>query len=67
MFVSSYVWISDLLFRLRNDKKGVTAIEYGLIAGAIAVAIITVVTTVGTDIANKFTAVSNALTGAAGN
>ncbi len=47
---------------LRNDKTGVTAIEYGLIAGAVAVMIIGAVTTLGTNISNTFTAVSTALT-----
>lgn len=47
---------------LRNDKSGVTAIEYGLIAGAVAVMIIGAVTTLGTSISGTFTAVSNALT-----
>ena len=62
-----YVAISNFVYRLRNDQSGVTAIEYGLIAGAIAVAIIVTVTTLGTDISNKFQAVSNALTPPAGN
>jgi pilus assembly protein Flp/PilA len=57
----TYVAISNFAYRLRNDKSGVTAIEYGLIAGAIAVAIIVTVTTLGTDISNKFAAVSAAL------
>lgn len=62
-----YVAISNFVYRLRNDKSGVTAIEYGLIAGAIAVAIIATVTTLGTDISAKFAAVSTALTTPAGN
>ncbi|HYM31456.1 MAG TPA: Flp family type IVb pilin [Candidatus Cybelea sp.] len=52
--------------RLRGDKEGVTAIEYGLIAGAIAVAIIGTVVTLGSDIKNMFTAVGNALNSSAG-
>jgi pilus assembly protein Flp/PilA len=47
--------------RLCKDKSGVTAIEYGLIASLIAVAIITAVTLVGTDLNNVFTNVSNNL------
>lgn len=39
---------------LRFDNKGVTAIEYGLIAGLIAVAIIAVLTTVGGDLSALF-------------
>ena len=38
--------------RLMKDKKGATAIEYGLIAALIAVAVITGVTALGSN-ANK--------------
>ena len=37
------ITLTTLVGRLGRDKSGVTAIEYGLIAGAIAVAIITTV------------------------
>jgi len=47
--------------RFIKDESGVTAIEYGLIAGLIAVVIITAVTTVGTDLTAKFNAVATAL------
>ena len=50
---------------LRSDKSGVTAIEYGLIAGLIAVAIIVVVTTVGTDLTAIFANISTQLKTAA--
>jgi len=49
------------LSKLRDNEEGVTAIEYGLIAGAIAVAIIAVLLTLGEDIAAMFTATSGAL------
>jgi len=45
----------------RFDKRGVTAMEYGLIASLIAVAIIATVTTVGTRLEATFTTVSGAL------
>jgi len=54
-----------LLFRFAQDESGVTAIEYGLIAGLIAVVIIAAVTTVGTDLTAKFNAVATALAPAA--
>ena len=44
-----------------KDKSGVTAIEYDLIAGLIAVVIIGAVTAVGTNVSNKFNAVANNL------
>ncbi|HMA48916.1 MAG TPA: Flp family type IVb pilin [Magnetospirillaceae bacterium] len=43
------------------NEKGVTAIEYGLIAGLIAVIIIGAITTIGTNLDTKFQAVANAL------
>jgi pilus assembly protein Flp/PilA len=54
------------LRRLKHDSSGVTAIEYGLIAGAIAVAIITTVVALGGDINNMFAAVGSALNSAGG-
>ena len=41
--------------QLRTDRKGVTAIEYALIATFIAVAIIAGATTLGTNIGAQFT------------
>lgn len=40
--------------RFLKDESGATAIEYGLIAALIAVAIIGAVTTVGTNAASTF-------------
>jgi len=42
-------------------QRGATAIEYGLIAAGIAVAIMAVVGTVGTDLNTLFTGVGNNL------
>jgi pilus assembly protein Flp/PilA len=46
---------------LTNDA-GATAIEYGLIAALIAVAIISALSTVGSKLSNTFTAVGVPLT-----
>jgi pilus assembly protein Flp/PilA len=43
------------------SKQGVTAIEYGLIAGLIAVAIIAAVTLLGTDLTATFNMVAGHL------
>ena len=43
------------------EEDGVTAIEYGLIAALIAVAIVGVVTTVGTDLGKVFEKISTSL------
>jgi len=47
--------------RFFKNESGATAIEYGLIAALIAVAIISAVTTLGGETANTFTDVSNTL------
>jgi len=44
-----------------KDESGATAIEYGLIAAGIAIAIITAVNGVGTALSTKFDSVSTAL------
>ena len=43
------------------DESGATAIEYGLIAAGIAIAIITAVNGVGTSLRTKFTSISTSL------
>lgn len=41
------------------DEKGATAIEYGLIAAGIALAIVTIVFTLGDNVEDTFTTVSD--------
>ncbi len=53
--------MKKLFVRFAKDESGATAIEYGLIAAGIAVAIIAAVNTVGTDLIAKFGEVSAAL------
>ena len=50
-----------LIRKFVNDDRGATAIEYGLIAAGIAVAIITVVGTLGSKLNTTFTSVQTAL------
>jgi len=47
--------------RFVKDESGATAIEYGLIAACISVAIIAVVQGVGTKLTSTFTSVESAL------
>ena len=47
--------------RFLKDESGATAIEYGLIAACISVAIIAVVQGVGSKLNSTFTSVKNAL------
>ena len=53
--------ISLQVRKLLGDNKGVTAIEYGLIAGAIAIAIIGAVFSLGGSVTNMFNTASSAL------
>ena len=48
-----------------NDEEGATAIEYGLIAALVAVAIITAVSLLGTRLSCIFTRVADCMVGAA--
>ena len=66
MLGSCYFMVSDFIARLRQDESGVTAIEYGLIAGAISVAIIATVLLIGTDLNNLFGTIQTDLANAAG-
>jgi pilus assembly protein Flp/PilA len=56
--------MKTLFARFLKDESGVTAIEYGLIAGLIAVVIIGAVTAVGSDLTTTFNDISTALGGA---
>lgn len=53
--------MQKFLSRFNRDQSGATAIEYGLIAGLIAVVIIGAVTAIGTNLSSTFTNVANAL------
>ncbi len=46
---------------LKTDRRAVTALEYGLIAGLIAVALIAGATSLGTHLNNTFTGVATNL------
>lgn len=50
-----------MLARFWKDENGATAIEYGLIAAGISVAIIAVVQGLGSKLTSTFTSVQNAL------
>jgi pilus assembly protein Flp/PilA len=52
-----------LFVRFVKDEAGVTAIEYGLIAGLISVLIIAAVTLIGTQLNAVFAAIAAALAG----
>jgi pilus assembly protein Flp/PilA len=53
--------MTKLFARFLKDQTGATAIEYGLIASGIALAIIAVVNGLGTNLNNKFTSINTSL------
>ena len=53
--------MSRLIKRWLKDESGATAIEYGLIAAGISVAIIATVAGLGSKLNTTFTSVQNAL------
>jgi len=50
--------MKNLIARFVKDESGATAIEYGLIAAGIALAVITVVKTTGTNLSTTFSSVA---------
>lgn len=53
--------MTNLIQRFWNDEEGATAIEYGLIAGLIAVALVAAMTTLQGGITGLYTRISTAL------
>ena len=51
--------MKNLIARFVKDESGATAIEYGLIAAGIALAIIAAVNSLGSTLNTKFTSISN--------
>ena len=51
--------MQNLISRFVKDESGATAIEYGLIASLISVAIITAATSLGKNVSNTLGSVSN--------
>jgi pilus assembly protein Flp/PilA len=49
--MNTLTWLAR---RSKNDRLGVTALEYGLLASLIALAIVTAVTNLGTGLATLF-------------
>ncbi len=55
--------MKTILKRFVKDESGATAIEYGLIASLIGVAIIAGASALGTSLNSTFTAISSKITG----
>jgi pilus assembly protein Flp/PilA len=55
------ITMKNLVLRFWKDQAGATAIEYGLIAAGISLAIIAVVNGLGTNLSGKFDSINNSL------
>ena len=53
--------MKNLVARFVKDESGATAIEYGLIAAGISLAIIAIVNGLGANLNTKFTAINSSL------
>jgi pilus assembly protein Flp/PilA len=53
--------MKSLIARFVKDESGATAIEYGLIAAGISLAIIAIVNGLGTNLNGKFSAINTSL------
>ena len=53
--------MKNLVARFVKDESGATAIEYGLIAAGISLAIIAIVNGLGANLNTKFTAINTSL------
>ena len=53
--------LKGLIQKFLSDESGATALEYGLIAAGISLAIIAVVNGLGTSLNDKFTSISSSL------
>lgn len=53
--------LNDAVLNVLASKRGAAMVEYALLAGLVAVVAIAGLTTLGTDVSAKFTAIGNAL------
>ena len=52
--LQTLVTVQNFVARVRDEERGATAVEYGLMVTLIAVVIIAAVTLIGTNLATKF-------------
>lgn len=63
LFANIYIAMNTVAGKLRREEKGATAVEYGIMVALIAVAIITAVGFIGTDLDALFDRVVTAIPG----
>ena len=61
MLTSLLACFGPTMLRLRHDSRGVTMLEYGLIAALIAAVCVGAVTTLGTTIEGQFNAIATSI------
>lgn len=54
--------LSLALSRLTNDRRGVTALEYGLLAAVMGALVVSAMTTLGSSLGTAFTSIGNLIT-----
>jgi pilus assembly protein Flp/PilA len=54
----------NLLKKLKADRRGVTMLEYALIAALIAVAAVTILATLGSTVSGVFSNINSQMSGA---
>ena len=59
--LNTYVRLTSAFAAMREEERGATAVEYGLIVALIAAIIIGIVTTLGQKVSTNFEKVSNNL------
>jgi Flp pilus assembly pilin Flp len=58
---SNELGVQNMLKSFLSDEKGLETVEYAIIAGLIVVALITLITTIGSKVYNKFNNLNAAL------
>ncbi|CAJ0684786.1 Flp family type IVb pilin [Ralstonia holmesii] len=53
--------MKNAILKFIRDEQGATAVEYGMIAGLIAAAIVTIVSTLGTKLESVFASICQAV------
>ena len=53
--------MKNAILKFIRDEQGATAVEYGMIAGLIAAAIVTIVSTLGTKLETVFKSICQAV------
>jgi pilus assembly protein Flp/PilA len=59
--ISMEAGLQRIFLKFLSDQSGATAIEYGLIAAGISLAIIAIVNGLGTNLNDKFTSINTSL------